>query len=191
MLEKNHTILQIAGIVLLSFTGTLAVGQDTGNPGSNASAGGSAASSVGATKGSYYYDMNWHRTIKLGTAPFFNVELAKKAMVAYSFDAGAISDARVREKAEELYKSGKFMPAGIGEDGSYWMPARSSADEQSLEDAIKVLEAKGYPDVVYLGQEEEFLVGSEKIEGKAVVSWEPTSWGKSTPPSGPRTGMVE
>ena len=47
------------------------------------------------------------------------------------------------------------MPAGIGEDGAYWMPARSSTDEQSLEDAIKVLEAKGYPDVVYLGQEEE------------------------------------
>ena len=30
-----------------------------------------------------------------------------------------------------------------------------------------------------------------KIEGKAVVSWEPMPWGKSTPPSGPRTGMVE
>jgi len=171
MFIKFRTILQGAGIIPVLLMSTVAVGQGTISPETGATVAESAVSDTGATQGNYYYDMNWYRTIKLGTAPFFNPELAKRAKVAYSFDDETISALNAWDRAELLYTSGKLVPAGVVEDGSYWVPAWSSSDKQSLEDAARTLETQGY-DIVYLGQDEEFPGASGEVAGNAVVSWE-------------------
>ena len=134
-----------ACLLLLPFIGTIAMGQE----------------------GSYYYDLNWHRTIKLGTAPFVNAELARRAKIAYSFDIDELTDS----VAGELYRNGRVVPAGRSDDGEYWVPARSPDD---LAAAIWALE-RSHGTVVYIG--EEVPSGSA---GNTVVSWDPTPWQRVT-----------
>ena len=130
-----------ACLLLLPFIGTIAMGQE----------------------GSYYYDLNWHRTIKLGTAPFVNAELARRAKIAYSFDIDELADS----VAGELYRDGRIVPAGLSDDGEYWVPA-GSHDNLAL--AIQALE-RSHGEVVYIG--EEVPSGSP---GNTVVSWDPIPW---------------
>ena len=157
MAARCSTItLLAAGSISLCAASAVAGGQD---PPPNAQ----------AAEGSYYYEMNWYRTIKLGTAPFFNTELARRAKVAYSFEVEAASGAWV--DAEALYRSGKLVPAGIEDDGEYWVPARF--DDRDLGQATEALLVSGYERVVYLGESEELPGG---IAGDAVVAWDPIPW---------------
>ena len=165
MSARYYTILQIAaGLVLIFSTGAFAGGQVCPE------SGGTTASSDEEAEGSCYYAMTWRRMIKLGTAPFFNAELAKKAEVAYSFDSDMLSDSAAWENANTLYQSGELVPAVMGDDGEYWVPARF--DSRDLTEATTTLQGPGRR-IVYLGHSEELDGG---IVGDAVVAWDPIPW---------------
>ena len=168
--SRRHRILHITtGLVLALSTGAFAGGQEVVCQESR----GGAAADAEEANGSCYYEMNWYRTIKLGTAPFFNAELAKKAKVAYSFDVDRAATAQFQ--ADELYRSGKLVPAGLGDDGTFWVPA--SFADHDLAGATETLRNVGYENVVYLGEDEKLPGG---VVGDAVVAWEPIPWRAAT-----------
>lgn len=139
----------VASLILLPFVGAVATGQECED----------------GSEGGYYYDLNWYRTIKLGTAPFFDAELANSAKVAYRYDVNAISPS----VAGQLYRAGTLVPAGLGDDGEFWVPPRSADDD--LTGTIATLRDRCRA-VVYIGENDE-LNGSV---GNAVVSWAPIPW---------------
>lgn len=147
--KRAVTTRVVASVMLLPFVGTVATGQECED----------------GSEGGYYYNLNWHRTIRLGTAPFFDAELASRAKVAYSYDLNAISSS----EAGQLYRDGMLVPAGLGGDGEFWVPPRSADDD--LARTVEVLRRRCQT-VVYLGEREE-LNGSV---GNPVVSWAPIPW---------------
>ena len=130
--------------------------------------------SAGTVEGSCYYHLTWYDTIKLGTAPFFNTELARRARIAYSFEEAVFSGDQGWETANKLYREGRLAPAGLTGNGAYWVQRRSS--NQELQDAVSSLRQRGYSTVVFLGEDEGLPGLPDEIAGSAVVTWDAVPW---------------
>ena len=157
MFTKRSMFIQVIGIVLVCSSATLVESMSHGTD------------SAAEPEGSYYYNLNLIRAIKLGTAPLFNVELAKRSVLAYSFNAAAVSSLG-EDRIDRLYQSRVLIPAGM-RDGVVYVPLLSNPGSQQLTEIIIQLERDDY-EVVYLALTERLPDGPEAT-GNSVVSWNP------------------
>lgn len=112
-----------------------------------------------------YSDLNIWRTLKLGTAPFVNPELAKRSSTAYKYYLQA-KDEKTKAMIEALAKQGEIaVGKEVGENIIVW------TDPQKLYEALE----SNDPDTVFVTSEPHKGLG----DGQPIVTW------------GSETGTVE
>ena len=126
-----------------------------------------------------YYDMNWYRTIRLGSAPLLNPELARSAVIAYKYNLSDLTAMKTEtvefwKNANDLYKLRKLIPATVEDDDTYRTRADFSSENISLEQMLGELKKEG--NIVLIGNRGRLGNGGPfAIKGEAVVAWEPTA----------------
>lgn len=175
MFANTRTSVQIVGMILLCLAGFFVDAEATSDPEDRADNSDITLTSPSAPEGSYYHEMNFLRTLVLGTAPFLNPALAERASYAYGFDANEIQaqSSWDWDRAEELYRSGQLRPARK-EDGLIFLPRTSPLHNVTLRQTALTWESQDIP-VVYITPDNT-LFDESGITGTPLVSLDSPPW---------------